>query len=298
MWPTEREPSAGSFVHDQVEDLRELGVEVDVLAFDGRERTLEYARAAERLRKLLRSQQVDLVHAHYGLTGAVSLTQRRVPVVTTFHGSDVGYVPWQRAISWVVARATTPIFVARVHACLLGLGQAAVIPAGVDTGMFVIGSRDGARRRLGWRVDGRYVLLPGSRTKPVKGPELFDATLARLEGATGVPLEGFTRPEVVDVLNAVDVVLVTSRSEGSPVTVKEALACGTPVVTVDVGDVPHVVRGLPGCSVRPRDPAALALGVAEALEAADREALRARALEYERLALARRVIAVYEAVLS
>src|SRR5581483_5742221 len=128
--------------------------------------------------------------------------------------------------------------------------------------------------------------------------ELFDATLARLEGATGVPLEGFTRPEVVDVLNAVDVVLVTSRSEGSPVTVKEALACGTPVVTVDVGDVPQVVRGLPGCSVRTRDPAALAVGVAEALEATDREALRDRALEYERLALAQRVVAVYEAVLS
>ncbi len=38
MYPTADEPAAGSFVRDQVEDLRELGVDVDVLSFDGRVR--------------------------------------------------------------------------------------------------------------------------------------------------------------------------------------------------------------------------------------------------------------------
>jgi glycosyltransferase involved in cell wall biosynthesis len=298
MYPSAADPVAGSFVRDQVGDLRELGVEVDVLAFDGREHSGEYARAAGRLRRRLRADVPDLVHAHYGLTGAVSLAQRRVPVVTTFHGSDVGYVRWQAPISWVVARRTTPIFVARRHAARLGLPDASVIPAGVDTGAFTIGVREEARRRLGWNDEGRYALLPGARANSVKGGELFDAVVGAVDQATGVELRGYSRAEVADVLNAVDVVLMTSVSEGSPVTIKEALACGTPVVSVRVGDVPDVIGELPGCSVHERDVASLAGGVREAFAATDRSALRRRALAYERLALARQVVSVYESVLS
>jgi glycosyltransferase involved in cell wall biosynthesis len=298
MYPSRESPSTGSFVRDQVEDLQTLGIEVDVLAFDGRTHSVNYARAAGRLRTRIRSSPVDLVHAHYGLTGAVSLAQGSVPVVTTFHGSDVGYVRWQAPISWVVARSTTPIFVARHHAERLGLPDAHVIPAGVSTTEFQIRPRSETRRRLGWDEKARYVLLPGARTNRIKCAELFDEAVHLAHGVTGVALEGYTRAEVCDVLNAVDAVLVTSHSEGSPVTIKEALACGTPVVTVPVGDVPEVVAGLPGCFVRPRDPVALAAAVCESLAADDREALRERAVAYDRVTLARRVVAVYETVLA
>jgi glycosyltransferase involved in cell wall biosynthesis len=298
MYPSESHPATGSFVRDQVEDLRSLGLDVEVLAFDGRADTREYGRAARRLRLRLSERPVDIVHAHYGLTGALTLGQRRAPAVTTFHGSDVGYIPWQARVSWLVARLTTPIFVARIHAKRLGLPGADVIPAGVDTTVFEIKARAEARRRLGWREDGPLVLLPGSRAQRVKGVELFDAAVAQVPGAIGVALEGFTREQVVDALNAADAVLVTSRSEGSPVTVKEALACGTPVVTVEVGDVPQVVADLPGCSVRPREPTALAHGLRAALEASDREILRGRAQDYERLRLAERVAGVYRGVLE
>lgn len=298
MYPSSTDPVTGSFVRDQVEDLRSLGLDVEVLAFDGRARSANYVRAAALLRRHLCERPPDLVHAHYGLTGAVSLTQLRLPVVTTFHGSDSGYVRWQAPISWVVARATTPIFVARAHAERMGLPHATVIPAGVDTAAFRISGRADARRRLGWNDEGRYVLLPGARENPVKGAKLFDAVVASLPGVRGVTLEGYTRPQVVDVLNAVDVVLVTSLSEGSPVTVKEALACGTPVVTVPVGDVPQIVGGLPGCSVHGRDELALADGTRSAFACSDRSELRRRALEYERVSLARRVIDVYESVLT
>src|SRR4051794_22010110 len=94
----------GSFVKDQVADLRSLGYEVDVLAFDGMADTLNYLRAFRQLRTRLRAHDYDLVHAHYGLTGAVAVMQRRTPVVTTFHGSDCnGQSRWQSAVSWGVA---------------------------------------------------------------------------------------------------------------------------------------------------------------------------------------------------
>jgi glycosyltransferase involved in cell wall biosynthesis len=302
MFPTEREPGNGSFVSDQVDDLRELGVDVEVLAFDGRHAKTEYARAAHRLRRVTATGAFDLVHAHYGLTGAVALAQRKAPVVTTFHGSDTGYVRWQGQVSWLVARATVPIFVSRRGALALGLAEAAVIPAGVDTATFAPMERAEARRRLGWRDDARYVLFPGSRRNPRKCWQLFQRAFmiesARNPDLEAVALEGFDRSEVVLVMNAVSAVLMTSEFEGSPVAIKEALACRTPVVAVDVGDIPEMLAGLPGCAVCSREPARLADALHAVLQDADGKALRDRAMVYDRGVIARRVLDLYEQCLS
>src|SRR5207248_121067 len=90
MYPTEADPSTGSFVRDLVEDVRALDVEVEVLAFDGRKRKRAYAEASLDLRRALRGGRFDLIHAHYGLTGALAVGQRSIPAVVTFHGSDTG----------------------------------------------------------------------------------------------------------------------------------------------------------------------------------------------------------------
>lgn len=299
MWPSDAEPWAGSFVADQVDDLRTAGVDVDVLAFNGRVNSLNYARASLELRGRVQRGSYDLVHAHYGLTGLVALSQRQVPVVTTFHGSDVGYVRWQSRISWFVARRTTPVFVNRAHARQLGVPTAAVIPAGVNIDFFHPKPRAEARRALRWTAGGHYILLPGARHAAVKGADLFDATIEIVKQripVRSVSLEGFSRSEVVNVMNAVDVVLVTSRSEGSPVAVKEALACGTPVVTVPVGDVPEVVADLPGCATCPREPAHLAAAVLNALTTSDRDSLRERSSRYARTILTEQLASLYRAV--
>jgi glycosyltransferase involved in cell wall biosynthesis len=52
---------------------------------------------------------------------------------------------------------------------------------------------------------------------------------------------------------------MTSKTEGSPQVIKEAMACGCPIVSVDVGDVAERIEGVDGCSVvKSREPAALA----------------------------------------
>jgi teichuronic acid biosynthesis glycosyltransferase TuaC len=296
MYPHDGSPSFGIFVREQVEDLRRLGAVVDVLPFDGRRRRTEYADAARRVRVAIREARWDVVHAHYGLAGAVALAQTSVPVVTTFHGSDTGLIRWQRRVSWLVARRSTPIFVERGGAERLGVPNAAVIPCGVDLDVFRLSSREEARARLGWDRPGPHVLLPGSRSVPHKGPELFDAVVGRvresLPTTNAVALEGFTRDQVRDVLNAVDVTLMTSLSEGAPVAVKESLACETPVVSVPVGDVERVVAGLPGCAIRPRDVRLLAQAVIDAIGTPRTGVLRARAGRYERRAVASRVLHV------
>ena len=281
MYPTPSEPWFGSFVKDQIETLRELGVSVDVFHFDGRRDWRAYATAASIVRRLVSESDFDLLHAHYGLTGVVALGQRKVPTVVTFHGSDTGYVRWQAWVSWFVARLATPVFVSTDGARRLGCANAAVISAGVDTDLFRPRPAAEARAALGWSTEGRYVLLPGSRANPRKGSRLFDPVVRevrrRVPNVTPVSLEGFTRDEAVNVMNAVDVTLMTSDFEGSPVSIKESLACMTPVVSVRVGDLPELLAGLPGCAVVPRNPVALADAVLTAFECGRDPTLRRRA---------------------
>ena len=302
MYPTEAEPWAGCFVRDLVEDVRALGTDVEVLAFDGRKRKRAYAEAGVMLRRALRGGRFDLVHAHYGLTGVVALGQRNVPTIVTFHGSDTGTIPWQGWLSWFVARLTTPVFVSRDGARRLGCSNAVVIPAGVDVDLFQWRPAAEARRSLGWPEHGRLVLLPGARANPRKGAPLFDLTVRelrrRVPDVAPVSLEGFRRDQAADVMNAVDVTLMTSDFEGSPVSIKESLACMTPVVSVPVGDVPELLEGLPGCAVAPRDPTALAEAVLAAFDTGGDPALRRRAERLARHRIAERTVAVYESVLE
>ena len=110
MYPTEDEPWFGCFIRDQAEDLKALGLDVRVLSFDGRRDRMNYLRAARKVRELVGRERFDVVHAHYGLTGAVAALQRKAPIVTTFHGSDYnGWSTWQRHVSRLVARRSTPI---------------------------------------------------------------------------------------------------------------------------------------------------------------------------------------------
>jgi glycosyltransferase involved in cell wall biosynthesis len=136
----------------------------------------------------------------------------------------------------------------------------------------------------------------------VKGADLFDAVIEQARTIVSdlqpIALEGYTRDQTMLVLNAADVVVMTSVHEGSPVAVREALACMTPVVSVDVGDVPEVLAGLPGCGIFPRDPQALARGIVEALGAPRSSALRSRAELYARPRVAERVAALYSATVG
>jgi glycosyltransferase involved in cell wall biosynthesis len=296
MYPTPSEPWFGSFVKDQIEALRRLGVSIDVFSFDGRRDWRRYGTAAREVRRAVSQGDFDIVHAHYGLTGAVALCQRLVPVVTTFHGSDSAQVPWQRRVSWIVARRSTPIFVGAENAKRLGLPEALVLPAGVDTALFQPADRAGARAALGWEQDPVYVLLPGARSNPIKRADLFDRVVdllrRSLPDVRGVSLQGYSRHDVASVMNAVDVLLLTSDWEGSSVAVKEALACTTPVVSVPVGDVPGVIAGLPGCAIAPRDPRALADAVLAALAVRD-AALRRRADDFSYDRVAAQILDVY-----
>lgn len=72
--------------------------------------------------------------------------------------------------------------------------------------------------------------------------------------------------ELRRLYQAVDVLLLTSHYEGMPLCVLEALACGLPVVTTDVGELKNVIEpGKSGELIAPYDPQAMAAMVARVL---------------------------------
>src|SRR5919197_622630 len=87
MSPDRASPSRGVFVRDQVAALRSAGVDVELFSFaPGR---WNYPRAVPRIRRILRRQRFDLVHAHYGLAGWCASLAGARPLIVTFHGTDV-----------------------------------------------------------------------------------------------------------------------------------------------------------------------------------------------------------------
>jgi teichuronic acid biosynthesis glycosyltransferase TuaC len=103
----------------------------------------------------------------------------------------------------------------------------------------------------------------------------------------------------VDFYNAADVVVLPSLSEGSPNVVKEAMACGAPLVVADVGDVHEILGETPGCLIAERTPDAFARAILDILELPNHQtAGRARLAHLSLDAVARQMRTVYEAALA
>jgi glycosyltransferase involved in cell wall biosynthesis len=201
-----------------------------------------------------------------------------MPVVSTYHGSDIN-VPSVRRFSKIAMRMSAwNIFVSKRNMALAGAlegKKASLVPCGVALSDDQLQTRIEARKALGWKTDEKKVLFAGAFNNDVKQPELAKAAVALLNDANDendgndvelVELKGYNRQQVNTLMCAVDCLLMTSKTEGSPQVIKEAMACGCPIVSVDVGDVKERITGIDGCYVaETRDPDKLAILLNKAL---------------------------------
>jgi glycosyltransferase involved in cell wall biosynthesis len=123
---------------------------------------------------------------------------------------------------------------------------------------------------LGLLAAKKLVLFVGI-ARPEKRLDVIEAAVdilrreepqAELVKATGQPHD-----RIPLYMNACDALALASDYEGSPVVIKEAMACNLPIVSVDVGDVAQVIRGTDGCYICRREPEDMAQKLAAVLAA-------------------------------
>lgn len=313
MWPRPDTPARGIFCKRQVDGVAAAGADVDVLSIEGDRSRWNYLRTALRVLTLNFGQRrYDVIHAHTGHCGILAALQLRYPVVVSYVGYDVD-VP---AEDHENARTKLERLVFRLLALLIAVPivkaprshprmprparrRTRVIPNGIDRTLFAPLDRGEARRRLGWDPGRLVVLFAADPTRYTKDFGLARATIDRLgdscsnvELAVAYPIP----PDEMPLwMNASDALLLTSVAEGSPNVVKEAMACNLPVVSVDVGDVRHVVDGTRHCAVCARDPDELARALAATLAALPERSDGRERTEWLSLeAISLRLLAVYE----
>lgn len=257
------------FVVEQTESLQQAGCNIEWFGVRGRG-FAGYLQEIPRLRKMIRKYQPDIIHAHYGLSSLLAnLATRKVPIVSTYHGSDIN-LPKIRPLSKMAMRLSAwNIFVSKRNMELVGAiegKKCSLIPCGVALSEGQTQTREEARKALGWNTDAKKVLFAGAFDNAVKDPELAKRAVALLDETELIELKGYSREEVNRLMCAANCLLMTSKTEGSPQVIKEAMACGCPIVSVDVGDVAERTTGIDGCYiVSSRKPEELASALAKAL---------------------------------
>lgn len=171
------------------------------------------------------------------------------------------------------------------------------VPTGIDFEIFMPTAAPAViRGRLGFTAEERLILMVGvirgvkrhevalrafeilTRKEPSArlliagdGPMLEDmkALATHLNIAPHVQFLGF-RDDVADLMAAADVLLLTSRSEGVPQAITQAMGLGLPVIATEVGGVPELIsHGETGVLVPPENPEAAAAGLLRLLSDID-----------------------------
>jgi teichuronic acid biosynthesis glycosyltransferase TuaC len=305
----------GIYVKREVEALRDLGVDVDVMVVQGWKDRLEYLRALPRLRRQLRARRYDLVHAYYGLMGLIAARQRDIPRVVTFVGDDAlgrrkpngkttAFSRLLARASMASARGASAVIVkTRQMKELFDDGtNVTVIPSGVDFRVFRSLDRAQSCAALGWPEEGYKVLFLGDTSLPVKNFPLARAAVEILKNKKMdvrlVTVANVSEEEVSLHMNACDALLITSFSEGSPNIAVESMACDLPIISVDVGDVRALVDGVEGCRIVPREAVAISEELGRVLTERRRSngSVKVSHLDISRVAL--RILEVYRSAVS
>ena len=285
-----------------------------------------------RLRRIVRDHGIDVVHTHMPLPAAaarVALPGRRPVFVHTEHNMWDRYRRPTRWINRVTYRRNAAVIAVsdRVAGSIRSRVPVEVVVHGIDADRARHGSvaRESARRALGLDAHQPVVgtvgnftakkdqvtLLRAAARLRQEVPDLrlvligsgpLEGELRSLADALGIAASTFfagSRPDVGALLPAFDVFALSSRFEGLPIALLEAMASRLPCVATSVGGIPEVVTdGDDGMLVQPGDPDALATAIGKLLAddvlrstVGDRALVRARDFRVDRAV--RRIEAVY-----
>lgn len=249
------------FIIEQAEALKKQGCQAEFFGLQGKG-VKGYLKNLSSLKMEIKEFKPDVIHAHYGLSGLFANMQRRIPVVTTYHGSDINDKSVLRFSKMAMCLSAWNVFVStKTLEIAKPKKKYSLIPCGIDLSDLQLTEKSAARQKMNLTAEKKYVLFAGAFDNKVKNAPLAKEAVSLLcdNNVELLELKGYSRDEVTLLMCAADAFLMTSFTEGSPQVVKEALACGCPIVSVDVGDVKERTRGVEGCYVAmTREPQELA----------------------------------------
>ena len=266
---------------------------------------------AVKMLEVFESESLDILHVHYAIPHSVSAllarqmaAPRRLPFITTLHGTDItlvgnnpNFLPITRysieqsdgvtSISHYLYRRTLEEFAVK-H-------PIEIIPNFVNCDLYCRKANPALRAE--WAPDGEPILMHLSNFRPVKrildAIEIFVMVRGKMpaklvmigDGPDRAPAEALARRrgvekdvlflgkqnEIREKLGQADLFLLPSELESFGLAALEAMACEVPVIATNAGGVPEVVEhGVDGYLVEPGDVTSAAQYAIEILSRADR----------------------------
>ncbi len=216
-----------------------------------------YVKAINELRDVLKIKKYDLVHVHNGLSAFAVILGKfflysDLKVIITFHGSDINKIS-ERYFSMFASMFSAHNILVSSSMVKYINSNYSIIPCGID--LKRIGDvRMEERKRRKWTEMDFVVLFSSGFDKKVKDPEFAHKVVNHFSKSISkkvhfLELKGYSRNEVNYLMQAADVLLMCSLSEGSPQVVKEAIWNALPVISNDVGEVANICGGVDNCFV-------------------------------------------------
>ena len=266
------------FITEQGEDIAKLGVDVAYFTIKG-----SYIKNIFILKQKIKEFKPNIIHAHYGLSGAIAVFQRKVPVVVTFHNGETLTKMGNFISSFASLFAKYRIYVAQhiYDLCYFKRKKNyTILPCGVDANGKVF-DKNAAREEFGLNRDKKYIMFGGAFSNLRKNYPLLKQAIDLLNrnNIEVIEMSGLNREQITKLMCACDLFALPTKSEGSPQALKEAMICGCPIVATDVADIKHLLGNLEGhyiCSFNPED---VADKVQKALNFTNRTKGRERIIE-------------------
>ncbi|EMS30873.1 glycosyl transferase [Mariniradius saccharolyticus AK6] len=267
-----RKQGLNPIIRLQAESLEKVGVEIEHFLIFG-SGFLGYLKNVFKLRTLLKTHPVHLIHAHFGFSCVVAqLAKGKIPLVVTLMGTDIlGHKNEDGSISlrnklvlWI-----NHYFANHVYEKAIVMNQIMkdilskrknptyILSNGVDTSLFYEVPKSEALQFLDWDPDVHHFVFISNPARPEKNFPLAEEAVKLLqERGYRVQLHAVFQEKSENLkyyYSAATALVLTSFHEGSPNVVKEAFCCNCPIVSTPVGDVSITTAGIEGCFIGPYD---------------------------------------------
>ena len=243
--------SIAPFIAVQMDSLKEQGVEVSLFRLIGRG-IKGYMRAIFQLRQMLKNVQADIIHAHYSLCGYMAWIASiglSCKVIVSLMGSDMTHIPLIRFFANYCWDAT--IVKSQEMHDAIGLSFVQIVPNGVALNKMLLIEKNEARRICHFQTDKKYVIWCSRVDREEKNYPLAQKAIEMLNDDNVIlyPVQDVPHHMINAYMCAADMLLLTSKREGSPNVIKEAMACNIPIVSTSVGDVQWLLHDLDGAYI-------------------------------------------------